>query len=296
MLLWRIWRSMTHPPRQDPVFQRVFSAPRLQEPRITGLFIPWMMMFAGGGLCWALTFDWLPTLLIVALLSANTIFGLWGGTAVSQVIVAEKESSRYSLLATLPGGTLMTSWAMGLALLHRRPAFVWMPFLVRLGAFIIGLTLALMACMTFFLVTYGPGPESSIVANYRVIQQTIAACGLVAIFFFDHFYSIVTAVLVGIIAPVDVINRYEAQSRTIMLFLGTQITVYVVTLLVFIAAAPLASTISDGIMGAGFRVLLTVGVYLLQREALIRWLWSVMCQRLNAGTPEVDDLLAITIG
>ncbi|MCA9881581.1 MAG: hypothetical protein KC708_01360 [Anaerolineae bacterium] len=288
MLLWRLWHAIQNPPSQQAIYRRGSVRKRLQSPRVTGMFFPWMMMFAGFGFCSASTWTWLPTLLIVSMFLLNVIYALTSGVAVSDAIVKEKVTNRYPLLASSPTGTFGTAWATCVMRLHRRSSFAWVPFLVGLISIVVAFTLVLIVLMTFVVAASESGAQASEEVNQMIMRQAAGAIGLVILFCFDHFYSLVTAALLGMLVPVDEANPSEAQVRTLGIFLTIQLAMYFVCFSVFFG------TQTFGLPSLGNtveQVVLTILVYIIAREVSLHWLWRVLVNQLNAAMPEAEAVL-----
>lgn len=291
MLLWRLWRAIQNPPWQQPIYRRGFLQARLQSPRVTGTFFPWMMMLAGIGFCSASTWPWLPNLIIVGMFLINIVYALTSGAAVSHAIATEKMSNRYPLLASSPSGTFGIAWATCVTRLHRRSSFAWVPFFVRLISIVVAVTLFIIVLMTLLVASSGRGAQASAELNTMILQQATGAVGLVVLFCFDHFYSLVTAAMFGMLVPIDEANPYEAQIRSLSSFVVVQVSVYVVCFVVFFGMqnAGLA-----GVIGTLEQIIVTAVVYILLREVILRWLWRVLVTYLNAAMPEAESVLQTT--
>lgn len=291
MLLWRLWRAIQNPPWQQPIYRRGLLAVRLQSPRVTGTFFPWMMMLAGIGFCSASTWSWLPNFLIVGMFLINIIYALTSGAAVSHAIATEKMHNRYPLLASSPAGTFGLVWATCVTRLHRRPSFAWVPFFVRLISIVVTVTLFVIVLLTLFVASAGNAAQSSVELNNMILQQATGAVGLVVLFCFDHFYSLVTAAMFGMLMPIDEVNPYEAQIRSLSIFLVVQLIVYMVCFVVFFSMQNLGL---PGVKGTLEQIIVTAGVYILLREVILRWLWRVLVNHLNAAMPEAESILQTT--
>jgi len=275
----------------DPLYQRVVAVRQAPAPRVTGILYMWMLMFGGMGFCMTVVFDWIPGLLLFIFLSANTVYGVMAGLQVSGNIVKEKEHQRFHLLASLPGGSLQTSWAICAAALHRRSRFVWGAFFVRLATLVLLSTLIAILLITLLLM----GNTTTPTARYSdtlTLRLTIAGIGLAVGFFFDHFYSVVTALLLGMLAPIDTTNRFEARFRALLAFLGLQATLYIVAgAFIFLVGDLTQPYLRDNVGLVLLQTIAGLASFLLLREIITRLLWRRLVDALNAADPEAKALL-----
>lgn len=294
MISLRLWRALNHPPRNHPLFKYILLRTHRETPQPTNAFFLWMATFSGIGFCWAAIYDWISTILVLAVLCINTAYSMLWMNSITRTIVDEKEQRRFDLLAALPPGAFGTTWAMCAGSLHRRSSFVWVPFLIRVSSVIMLMTLVAALLITQFFISNDTLAVVAYDANFEVIPLIIAGIGLVIAFYVDHLYSMVTATIVGMLASIDVLYTYEARLRAILGFIAVQIFTYGVcgfvalglmpVLLRFAAVSQPAATV--------IQVLATLMVFAIIRESSTRYLWAVVVRALNAEPRELDGLIS----
>lgn len=295
LMTWQLWRSFNRPPRHHPLFRYVVTHPKGESPKVASLFFMWMFLCSGFGFCWTVTFDWLPTLILLGLLFANTTYSLLWALKISRTIVDEQQQRRYDLLAALPTGKLGTSWAMSMGCLHRQASFTWIPFFVRLFTTIGFFTLVGALSVTLFILNNAELSEASYNANYDIIPLMVAGIGLVILFYIDHLYSVVTAILLGMIAPIDIRNRSEALMRTLAGFLLVQLPTYLFCWLIVVTLLPpvLASMGIDIVSATIIETVLAIVLFIALREATTRWLWYYLMRQLNVSHDEIERIVFV---
>lgn len=242
---------------------------------------------------WTIVVDWMPYLLLSLLILFNALYSVRWVLRISATIATEKEQRRYDLLASLPSGLLGVSWAISAGCVHRRSSFRWMPYLILLGAISVTCMLTLFTAFTFAVLESTDLSAQGIIGNLSLIQLAIVGIALMVIFYFDHIYSILTAILVGQIASVDLNNAAEAQIRAFIGFLGLQFLLYSISYGVIIFTIPNILTFF-GVNGIRVYVglaLFGVVFYLLLREVLVKVLWNLLYRLLLADDKEIALVL-----
>lgn len=294
MLSWMLWRALNDPPRRHPLFRYTLSRARRANPRATTALFMWLVTFTGTGLCWTVTFDWIPSLILVLVLAVNTLFGAFWAVNISAAIVGEQLHSRYDLLAALPIGRLGTSWAMCTGYMHRRPIFTWVPFFARLLAIVTLFTLTGALFITLFVTSNQTISESTLQNNVALVPLIIFGIGCAVIFYMDHQASFVMAVLFGLLTPIDMRNETEARLQALSGFLLFQMVVYLLVGAAVYWLIPQFAAMQTHVYGFWLSTgitLIFVTLYILIRESLIIWLWRILVHRLNADLPEIRFIL-----
>jgi hypothetical protein len=290
MISRQLWRALNNPPRHHPLFQYVLTHAKREEPKVTPGFFMWAFMCSSLTFFWTIVLDWVPYLLLGLLILLNTVYALRWVLRISATIVAEKEQRRYDLLASLPIGLLGTSWAISTGCVHRRSSFRWMPYLILLGTFSVGCMLSLFITMTVAIIeSHALGGQDAI-GNLNLMQLGIMGLASMIVFYFDHIYSILTAVLIGQIVTIDLNNSAEAQIRALLGFLALQFSLYVLIYGIVMVALP-KIWVFLGFSGLGMIAsiaIIGIGLYILIRELLVKFLWQFLSQSLDADEKEID--------
>ncbi len=293
MISWKLWQAINHPPIQHPLFNYTVLIKGEQPPRFaSGVFI-WVLMSAALFFFWSTIFRWMLLALLLMALLLNTLHSLRWSLRISRTISDEKEQRRFDLLATLPTGMLGSSWAICMGCLHRRGSFRWMPSLVRSLAIAGLLMLLVFALMTSAVIDNGQMSQVARATNRETLHLALLSAGFVLAFYIDHIYSVLTAILIGILSAVRSPSGDEAHTRAGLIFMALQLLLYAlsagVALLVFpwlLNLLPLNSVLA---------ILVTVGAGLVffvgLREWLVRRLWRYLIQIHNAERREVELVL-----
>jgi hypothetical protein len=289
----RLWRALNRPPRHHPLYRYVLTHARREEPRVTSGFFMWIFMCSTLTFFWTIVFDWVPFLLLGMLLVFNTFYAVRWTLRISQTIVLEKEHGRYDLLASLPIGLLGTSWAISTGCAHRRTSFRWMPYLVLLFAIVIAATLIVTIGITVVIMQNVSGNEEALRGNFEIIEVGSAMIPGVLLFYVDHVYSTLTAILLGQAAAVDVLLKDEARMRALLGFLTGQVLTYLFCYSVVILALGDVlrllgiSSLTGILIQSAFGVLM----YIVLREWQVKRLWRHLTDSLQADTAEIELVL-----
>jgi hypothetical protein len=274
----------------------MLTHPMREPPRMTSVFFLWGFMCSGLSFCFVSipVYQWIPVLLFTVLLGAGTLISLHWCVGISGIIVEEQERKRYDLLAALPHGTAGAGWAMSTGYLHRRAGFRWIP---RLMAVMTGILLTTLAG-AFFITAFVEQNMASLppqiqFVNAEVLNLIVVAATGIVLTYLDYRYSLLTAVLIGISAPVDVMTPAEAKVRAVLAFMTVQSGLYAVSALLMLAWLPplLALTGITGLQAVSLDALIGMSVYLALREGIVRRLWSRWMYALNSEHHEFETLL-----
>jgi hypothetical protein len=272
--------------------------PLHEPPRVTSIFFLWGLMCSGLSFCFMSipVYNWIPVLLFTVLLVAGTLLSLRWCVGISGVIVEEQEQKRYDLLAALPIGTSGASWAMSTGYLHRRASFRWVPRLMAVMTGIMLIVLVSAFLITIF-VDQGSADESPRLqmVNARVLELAAAGTAGILLMYLDYRYSMLTAVLIGILAPVDIITPTEAKLRALLAFMTAQSVLYAIAALIMLTWLPglLAGFGISGLAGVMLNGFFGLLAYLVLRESVIRWLWWRWMYALNSEHQEFETLLLV---
>lgn len=292
MLSWKLWRALNRPPRHHPLFQYVLTHAKKEETKVTSGFFMWLFMFTIIAFFWTIIFDWLSYLLLVLLILWNTVYSLRWTLRISATISGEKEENRYDLLASMPFGMLGTSWAISTGCVHRRSSFRWMPYLVQVSAIVVASTMLFSVGITSLAMS-STNNEALRLANFDLLYLGTAMIPFLILFYFDHIYSILTSILIGMVATVDVRYRNEARIRALLGFLMLQMLIYAFCALFAIWALPRVFSFFG--LGGMIALYWTSGLgmllFFILREWLIKRMWDYLIQNLNTESGEAEWVL-----
>lgn len=288
MLSLQLWRALQNPPRNHPLFQYVLSRASNSTSRLAFGFFMWLFMIASFIFIFGIIFDWLLYVVLALFVLLNTVYALRWVLRIAASLVDEKENNRYDLLASLPIGLLGTSWAISTGCVHQRSSFRFMPHLILT----ISITTFLMLCglstmLGIFLES--SSSEQALLANLDVVELGIASIPFVLIFYFDHIYSVLTAVLFGQWITIDLKNPDEARIRAFLGYLALQITVYALSYAVSAALLP-ALLAAFGLTGIPALLIMSVfGVifFVFVREMIVRFFWQSLIYNYLADEKEI---------
>jgi hypothetical protein len=288
MLSFKLWRALQNPPRHHPLYQRVLSHASKDNTRLAIGFFMWSFMLATFIFIFGIIFDWLLYVILALFILLNSIYALRWVLRIAQSLVEEKESNRYDLLAALPIGSLGTSWAISTGCVHQRSSFRFMPhFILTIAIVCFVMLCGLSTMLGLFLET--SGTEQAILANLDVVELGFASIPFVIIFYLDHLYSVLTAVLFGQWITIDLKNQDEARVRAFLGYLALQISVYALSYGLSVLLIPM---ILGNIGLTGLPVLLGISLFgiaffLVLRELIVRFLWQQLVKTFLADENEI---------
>ena len=293
MISLKLWRALSKPPRRHPLFQYVLTGAKREEPQVTSGFVVWVMVLAAIIFIGTVLFQPMMWFILALFLSLNSIYATRWVLRISRTILAEKASRRYDLLASLPVGLLGTSWALSTGAIHKRSSFRWIPYLILMTVIIAFLALCGLSTITITMIEQLSDNETAFVENLAFARIGFQIIPFVILFYIDHVYSILTAVVFGQIATIDAQHESEGQVRALLGFLTIQILTYIIGFVVAAFGLPAIFTtfgftqvshlIMIGIIGIVFFVFL--------REWIVFSLWRYLARTLEADDQEIALVL-----
>ncbi len=301
MLTWKLWRALNNPPHSHPLFKRTLIANHGVKPRRAGrILLMFLCLFIATGFCWTVLSIWIPLILVITLVLANSVYSSIWAVNISSVIAEEHQQNRYDLLSMSPCGALGVSWAMGMGRLHRTGLFKWTQLLVRLATTILLITLVFTLFFSVFIAAKNDMPpidQLAQEANSELARSIIYGIALNIAFYIDHVQSSILSSLIGIIASTSIRNHAEARMRALGGFLTAQIAVYTFSVLaVFYILPEICNTLNLTVLATPliFAVLGLLVFYSI-RETVIRITWQRLAAQLNADSAELDFLIRGTV-
>ncbi|MEM9951601.1 MAG: hypothetical protein AAF846_08385 [Chloroflexota bacterium] len=293
MISLKLWRALSKPPKRHPLFQYVLLNAKREEPHVTSSFIVWVMMLAT--VIFTLTFLYRPAtwIILASFVALNSIYSVRWVLRIARTLTQEKESRRYDLLATMPIGLLGTSWALSTGAVHKRSSFRWIPYLVLMIAIMAFISLCGLSTVTLTLIDSLSDTEQSLMANLAFAKVGIFALPVVILFYIDHIYSILTAIVFGQLATYDVKNTADGQIRALFGFLTLQIMFYTLIVGLTLWATPSLfglldpSKVSDIILFS----IISITTFVAVRELILTVIWRMLVKFLSADHKEIALVL-----
>ena len=293
MISFKLWRALSSPPRRHPLFQYVLSGAKREQPQVTSGFVVWVMMLAALIFIMAVLVQPLMWFILAMFVSLNSLYAARWALRIARTIAQEKESRRYDLLASLPVGLLGTSWALTTGALHKRSSFRWLPYLVLMIAVIACLALCGLSTVTLTLLEQLSDNEIAFVRNLDFARSGIIVIPFVILFYFDHVYSILTAIVFGQLVSIDVKDVAERKIRALIGFLVIQLLTYVLSLGIALLVLPGFLTASGFTEVEHLVIIGFVGVliFIMLRESIVFGLWRYLTTSLDADHKEMALVL-----
>jgi hypothetical protein len=292
VISWKLWQALHHPPRHHPLFKYTLTHAKKEEPAIAPGFFMWVFMCSTLTLISTFIVSWLPYIFMTLVVLLNTIYALRWTWRISGTIVAEKENSRYDLLAALPIGMLGTSWAISTGCLHRRSSFRWLPYLLLMLAITTTITMVIIGLLTLSLLRVTSSVQSYL-ANINIIELAVLIVPFMFAFYLDNLYSLLTATLIGMVATVDVNNSTDARLGAVMGFAALQLTIYAVIFTVLLVALPRLFALFgwSGLLTLIIEAAVGLILFIVIREWFVRRLWQYLTRSFSAEANEIELVL-----
>jgi hypothetical protein len=292
VISWKLWQALHHPPRHHPLFKYTLTHAKKEEPAIAPGFFMWVFMCSTLTLISTFIVSWLPYIFMTLVILLNTVYALRWTWRISGTIVAEKENSRYDLLAALPIGMLGTSWAISTGCLHRRSSFRWLPYLLLMLAITTTITMVIIGLLTLSLLQVTSSVQSYL-ANISIVAIAVLIVPFMFAFYLDNLYSLLTATLIGMVSTVDVNNSTDARLSAVMGFAALQLTIYAVIFTVLLVALPRLFAFFgwSGLLTLMIEAVVGLILFIVIREWFVRQLWQYLTRSFNAEANEIELVL-----
>src|SRR5690606_30032050 len=142
--------------------------------------------------------------------------------------------------------------------------------------------------VTFTLLEELSNNQASFMANLDFVRIGIQIIPFVILFYIDHVYSILTAIIFGQIATIDIANIAEGQVRALIGFLTIQVVTYLFAFLIFMLGLPHFFNVW-GLDEVGHLVLIAfmgIAFFVVMREWTTYLLWIFLTKSLHADANE----------
>ena len=183
MISLRLWRALSKPPRHHPLFQYVLADSKREKPGVTSGFVVWVLILVAFIFIWSVIFKPVMGIILALFISLNSIYATRWVLRISRIILEEKQSRRFDLLASLPIGLLGTSWALSTGAVHRRSSFRWLPYLISMVVVIAFIALCGLITITFALLEELSSNEASMMANLDFVRIGIQIIPFLILFY-----------------------------------------------------------------------------------------------------------------
>lgn len=290
IISWKIWSAIQHPPRANPLFQRVYRQRenvRLHRSLGVLLFVAALLLGYRAielHLTIISLLFWLtPGLLLGIIGGSVAIYGLTLALAVSGALNRAHEQKIYELLCLAPPGEMAATWAISTGSLTRKKTLDWFYRVVQLvaGLAISGLVLGL-AILLLALLLAG-NDEHVAQLNQPALEVTHLLVMLLACYG-GVIQAISASVLVGMLVPTFFPDTAFNHIYSIGVYLVLQALGILLAVLVglFILPAFYELIRWNGWLAEASLSVLRLLVFFAIQESINRTLWRTLTKRLNA--------------
>ncbi|MBZ0298275.1 MAG: hypothetical protein K8J31_00955 [Anaerolineae bacterium] len=291
MLTWQLWRALTHPPRHNPLFERILHSGLnhrnrfLRTLQVAAVYVCACVLIS---LIWPL---WMINAGLVTVLMAaagNTIHSMVWASTISSAIARERDQDTYDLLCMLPTGALGAGWTLSTAHLHRSPIFRALRIVVHnLAMAIVGAFLTTMLIPALMILA--PGSP----AVWGLFLLLVYGVTLAAAAYLDYIQSLTLASLIGMIVPSYALDRINAQLWSTAGFLLIRLTLYLAALIAgFIIVPELLNGFGPQNPAVQISLpLLRLAIFYGLHEAAIAWAWHILKQQFSAHPSDLEKIL-----
>lgn len=310
MLAWRLWHTLKDPPTLHPLFwltiyrsgANQFALPnprveiwieRLTILYLVLLFTSWMLSSMLRAVAQLLMVNLvillllLPVLVIIGLILRYSLFygtfhgALWA-VRISHNLAQEREHGRFDLVWLAPPGGLGATMAVCTGCLYRRAAFHRLMTERRFGLWALSF-----AGIVAILGTQISDDRLAVSPRTLALVEVMV---LIAAFYIDAVHSTVLGSLVGMVIPTFSRSSLDARVWALVAFLSLQSTTFLTALLVDLLVMP-SLYAAVGVSGWWTELsppLVSLAVFFLLREGMIRVLWTMLTAQLNADPQDLN--------
>lgn len=295
MITWQVWRAIKQPPRTHRLFRLTLDEVRASQPAIpqniliTGIVFLTIAAFLSREFSSFLSIFILLAIPLTAInfVLTGSIYGLVWAFRSGQTIARLRRTGLYDLLCLTPPGPLNINWAVCVSVLYK-----------SIGTSPVD-TSALWPARMFLILP---------LVVYQSIQQDVAdrpwllvlVMGVYLALFIFWFYiedvqSTILGGTLGLVIPVHTQDRFEVNVGTIVSYIGLQLLIYMLVILLYILLRRLFDTyiLTGWLTNLGLPALALLALYFI-REGVLRLLWRHLAYQLNAG-PEVSLLMGYRV-
>jgi hypothetical protein len=305
LLGWRLWRALAHQYTFNVIAQQQMKPrpPSRWLKKATRVFIALMAMgiiffifantkgFSILGIMQSLVFiiiGFVLGLVLVYFVIGGFFLGIAHSATIAYAIGDQTDQRSLDLLNVTPLGTFGVCWSIARGLIQARGWFNEQASAHNVFQFIAGFVLFVV--LGSFTRFPSPIPLESIQAF--LVVATLIVVSFAAAIFIDFRFSIVSSILIGILAPTYANRREDAQTFAIIFFSAMQIAIYTISAIFYFVVAPTAlSFLSSDVAYVIIIPISTSVLFIALREGAIQWLWHTMLQRLETTPAEAASTL-----
>ncbi|RMF79747.1 MAG: hypothetical protein D6737_10315 [Chloroflexi bacterium] len=309
-LSWKLWQGLRNPQYLNPIFRRArYRKPSPALPPQAQLYLkrgtqlilfiviliiaysrPLALMYA------VIALPMFPVLLLLSLPVwfplGNQIFCIVWTMRTGEIVARSHENGVYDLICLYPGGSFGANWALCNGALHRGSTFDMLhgvlTILVGIGTVALGMIIIVVISFTLF--------GSPLQGVATAVQLVVSGLIVLAAYYLDFAQSMVLSSIVGLLVPTVVPTRNDSRVGAAVIFITIQITIYALGILVALLLLP-ALFNRIGVSGEAIGIVLTflrLSFFIVLREIIIRGLWRMLTDRLNAPAHQTDWILSPT--
>jgi hypothetical protein len=290
MMSWRLWGALRNPPTFGALFRRTLARRSpIRFPR--GRFSSVIESFFAIVICMVMLS---PLAFIIAIggllmLFNGTVYSLIWAMQASGILAGNRQSETYDMLCVGPQGALGVHWSVCTACLHRQNRLEQIHGLVRS---ILLVFLGLVLVVTVFMLPHTSGETGRFAvaqANQGATSLVVLATAIVLLYI-DHVQSVVLGSLLGMLIPTYSNRRADAQLMTAAVYLLIQVTTYVILGVLALNVLPALFRNVQGWIAPVGQSLILIAAFYGVRELVIRVVWQMLLERLNAAPSDLDEL------
>lgn len=314
MLSWSLWRLISEPDTNNPIFKRVSqihqpAVKKRRRPKIPRLLVAVSLIALAAILIQSphllLLVLEIPVVMITLVVMSPVLLpfvillaGLWLISEVIDGIYREKHQYTYDLICVSTKGSLNANWSFAMGILHRGGWFSGLRWGTRLSLRLGQGILAALALLTLCLVA-----TNSHLVGFEQLRLLLMPALLLTLYYTHMTQTFVISLMVGLYASsFDWVKR-DVTWVGMVLYVLAQCLPFLLALLVYMAfhgfrcAQPVAPCI---VLEPHPLVTITLDsislmTIVLTREVIIILLRHSLTHRLNASTEQDDDELRSSV-
>jgi hypothetical protein len=283
MISWQLWLALHRPPVFHPLYQRV-----LKERHDSVWRHAWWFVAAGAILLlFAFPALLLPLVLISPVLGAlfaATLNGINWTAHIASTIAYQRRHNLFDIIAVSPEGPFNICWILATARLHYQDS---LDKALTEAHFIIQF-IGLGGLMLVIGLLIAPTSEQRLQAlvGFLILMTLMAAI------YIDYAQTVVTSVLIGILAGHATRSAIDSRLWAMVGFITLQVTLYLIGFVLIFVISPLVRTALglDSIVISMISPALLLLFFAGLREVIVRVLWNAVQHQLNAEPQALEHL------
>lgn len=290
MITWRLWQAVHNPPANNRLFQQLFTVQKTTHGlgRTVRILVLYLSACSVMTLIWPLLVANTPTVIIIMIAVANTIYGATWATRISAAIAREREIGTYELLCLLPFGEPGAAWALSTVEFYRSTLFRIVSLIVQVltaG----GIGAILLAMFIPIVMLASPGHHTDVIFSLSLVLTY--GLTLVLGLYFDHIQAVMIAHLMGMLMPIQTQSRLNAQLWAVGMYLLVQTLAYLTaSILAFVILTRLFDRPDNAILALGLPIL-RLGIFYVVREVAIMSTWHILVSSLDVKADQFGQVM-----